>query len=90
MDAVARSANFKGVMIVRDGVSPGSATLSSQITEWRNGGNLDIDGYVNVEGDLYLQGSVGGILPGELLNGIPGLVSVNLWSWRECYDTTCS
>ncbi len=84
------SADYQGVFLVRDAVSPGSVTTESRVTTFNNGGSLDIDGYANVEGDLTLRGSVGGTLPGELLNGIAGLVSVDLWSLRECYDEGCS
>ncbi|HET7480770.1 MAG TPA: hypothetical protein VFJ72_14790 [Rubrobacteraceae bacterium] len=89
LDTSASSASYQGVMIVRDGVSNGTATTESQITTFNNSGSLNIDGYVNVEGDLFLQGSVGGVFPGELLNGIPGVVTVNRWSWRECYAANC-
>lgn len=82
--------DFEGIMIIRDRVSPGRVTVESEIPRFENSGSLDVDGYVNVEGDLFMQGSVGGILPGELLNGVPGLVSVSTWSWRECYNTTCT
>ncbi len=89
LNTISRSANFEGVFIVRDGLSPGSETIDDRVPLFDNGGSLDIDGFVNVEGDIRLQGSVGGILPGELLNGVPGLVSVDLWSLRECYDEGC-
>ena len=79
---------FQGTMIVRDGNDGNNA--ESDIMKFANGGNVNIDGFVNVEGDMKLGGNVGGFLPAEMLNGQPGLFKVNVWSWRECYNTTCS
>jgi type II secretory pathway pseudopilin PulG len=82
--------DFQGVVIVRDSVSPGSATTESQVTKFTKGGNIQLEGFASVEGDMSLSGTVDGILPGPLVNGIPGLFKVSLWSWRECYNTACN
>lgn len=76
--------DFQGVMIVRD-----ANDADGDVLEFDNGGSLNIQGFVNVEGDMSLSGSVNGFLPGNLVNGLPGLIAVNLWSWRECYNPTC-
>jgi Tfp pilus assembly protein PilX len=80
---------FQGVMIVRD---PNDAdnTNEDNVMKYVNGGSFGIQGFVNVEGDISLQGSVNGFNPGVLVNGLPGLVDTSLWSWRECYTVTCS
>lgn len=77
---------FQGAMIVRDENPNGFTTPMT----YRNAGSIDVNGFVNVEGDMFLQGSVTGFLPGSLVNGLPGLIDINLWSWRECYNTACS
>ncbi len=77
---------FQGAMVVRDENPDG---YTSPMT-YRNAGSIDINGFVNVEGDIFLQGSVTGFLPGALVNGLPGLIDINLWSWRECYTQTCN
>lgn len=82
--------DFQGAFIVRDGVNPGSATTESRITKYDNGGSINLQGFMNVEGDISLRGNVDGLLPGDLVNGISGLYSLSLWSWRECYNTSCS
>jgi hypothetical protein len=77
---------FQGAMVVRDENPDG---YTSPMT-YRNAGSIDINGFINVEGDIFLQGSVTGFLPGALVNGLPGLIDINLWSWRECYTATCN
>jgi len=81
--------DFQGAFVVRDGVRLGSATDESQITKYDNGGSINLQGFLNVEGDISLRGNVDGLLPGELVNGINGVYSLTLWSWRECYNSTC-
>lgn len=90
--------DFQGVMIIRDPDDDDNATDTTGIScnatgtvmDFCNGGSLNIEGYVNVEGDMSLGGSVDGFLPAPLVNGVPGLFKVSLWSWRECYNTACS
>jgi hypothetical protein len=66
-------------------VNPGNATTESQVTKFTKGGNIQLEEFASIEGDMSLSGTVDGILPGPLVNGILGL-----WSWRECYNTPCS
>lgn len=77
--------DFQGAMIVRD-----ANDADSDVLEYDNGGSLNVQGFINVEGDISLGGSVNGFLPGDLVNGLPGLIDVKLWSWRECYNTACN
>ena len=77
---------FQGAIVVRDENPDGFSTAMT----YRNAGSIDVNGFVNVEGDMFLQGSVTGFLPGSLVNGLPGLIDINLWSWRECYNIACS
>jgi hypothetical protein len=79
---------FQGTMIVRDGRDDNNA--ESDIMKFDNDGNVNIEGFVNVEGDMILGGNIGGFLPAQMATGLPGLFRVNLWSWRECYSTTCN
>jgi hypothetical protein len=82
--------DFQGAVIVRDSESSGTTTVSSNLTGFNKSGNVQLEGFASVEGDISLAGTVDGILPGPLVNGIPGLFKVSLWSWRECYNTTCN
>lgn len=75
---------LQGVGIVRDGID-----ADSQITEFVHTGGATVQGFVNVEGDMKINGTVGGVLPGVLAGGLPGIYDLNLWSWRECYTPTC-
>lgn len=81
--------NFQGTMIIRD-PNDGDNSVESNVMKYDNGGSINVEGFVNVEGDLSLRGNVDGFLPAELASGLPGLFKVNLWSWRECYNTTCN
>lgn len=75
---------FQGVMIVRDPDDTDTSTM-----EYISTGNPKINGYVNVEGDMQLSGDVNPFLPAILAGGIPNFYVTELWSWRECYTTTC-
>jgi len=90
---------FQGAMIVRDGIDNDTVgatdtincnNTTSSIMYYCSAGNSVVEGYINVEGDLRLAGDVAGILPSELYAGLPGLVKVSRWSWRECYNTSCN
>lgn len=89
---------FQGAMLVRDGIDGDTTGATSAIScnstttsimYFCNNGNVTIEGYVNVEGDMRLGGNISGLLPSELLTGLPSLVKVSLWSWQECYNSTC-
>lgn len=88
LETSSSSEPFQGAMIVRDG-NDGNTT-ESDIMKFDNGGNVNIEGFVNVEGDLKLGGTTDGFLPAEMATGLPGLFRVRLWSWRECYSIDCS
>ena len=81
--------DFQGAFIVRDG-DPTQIGGVEPVMIYNNGGSINVRGFINVEGDINLRGNVDGLLPGELVNGIPGLYSLSRWSWRECYNLTCS
>lgn len=88
LDTNSSGANFEGAMIVRDPDDTDN-NIEANVMKYDNGGSININGFINVEGDIKLRGSVNGFLPGALVNGLPGLIDVSLWSWRECYNTTC-
>jgi hypothetical protein len=81
--------DFQGVIIVRDPVDTDN-TSDSRVMTFNMGGSFNIEGYANIEGDMFLGGSIDGFLPATLVNGVPGLFKVSLWSWRECYTMTCN
>jgi hypothetical protein len=53
-------------------------------------GVVNVEGFVNVEGDMKVGGNISGLWPLEMSTGLPSLVNVSLWSWRECYNTSCN
>lgn len=89
--------DFQGVMIIRDpndtdngsDTTPIGCNDNGTVMDFCNSGSLNLEGYVNIEGDMSLAGSIDGFLPAPLVNGVPGLFRVSQWSWRECFNTTC-
>lgn len=73
---------FDGVISVQDPNNLGTL-------EYRNIGNFTLNGFANVEGSMSVQGSVNPIIGADVLNQ-PGFHDVEVWSWRECYDPTCT
>jgi hypothetical protein len=90
--------DFQGAMIVRDPIEAGNATDNTSITCTDNGAVMDycssgqvrVEGWINVQSDISLAGTADGFLPSEMSTGLSSLVKVSQWSWRECYNTTCS
>jgi hypothetical protein len=89
--------DFQGAMIVRDGINDGAAdntaincTDNGPVMDFCSSGQVDIEGWVNVQSDIKLAGTVDGFLPSEMATGLSSLAKVTQWSWRECYNRTCS
>jgi hypothetical protein len=51
---------------------------------------VDVQGWVNVQSDIKLAGTVDGFLPDEMASGLSSLVKVSQYSWQECYTTNCN
>ena len=88
--------DFQGSMIVRDGIIDGAAdttaincTDSGAVMDFCSSGVVGIQGWVNVQSDIKLAGTVDGFLPSEMATGLSSLVKVTRWSYRECYNTSC-
>ena len=73
---------FDGVISLQDPNNLG-------MLEYTNTGNFTLNGSVNVEGTINVQGSVNPFPGSDVLNG-PGYHDIKLWSWRECYNETCT
>lgn len=73
---------FDGVISIQDPNALGTL-------EYRNNGNFTLNGFVNVDGSMTLAGSVNPLIGNDVLN-MPGYHDIRVWSWRECYNTTCS
>ena len=89
--------NFQGAMIVRDGIIDGAADTtaincndSGAVMDFCSSGSVTIEGWVNVQSDIKLAGTVDGFLPDEMATGLSSLVKVSQYSWRECYTTNCN
>jgi hypothetical protein len=74
-------APFEGIVVVRGGVYEDGDYLGA--------GNSCLKGYANTSGSVDLRGNAS---PANLLDVSTraGFYGVRLWSWRECYSTTCS
>jgi hypothetical protein len=74
---------FGGVIIMRD---PADNGLVFDVR-----GDVGLDGFANVEGGIFVRGSVDSTAGDAVLGERRvGLYTVERWSWRECYNTTCS
>ena len=72
---------LRGVVIIRH-LGPGNEVYTD------TGGNSCMESFVNASGDIKIAGSV---KPATQERGNrPGFYGMRLWSWRECYSTTCS
>lgn len=77
------SANgFNGIIIVTgDGTNTG---------KYDSGGDDTVQGFVIASGDMTIRGSTAPFVVTESFTTRPGFYAVRQWSWRECYNTTCS
>jgi len=77
---------FDGVISVQD---PNNFAATSSPLSYKNVGSFTLNGFVNIEGSMDISGSTNPILGDDILSQ-PGFHTVKLWSWRECYNTTCT
>jgi hypothetical protein len=90
--------DFQGALIVRDPLDAGNDTDTTAINcndtgtrmDYCSAGQVDIQGWVNVQSDIKIAGSVDGWLPSEMSTGLTSIVKVSQYSWRECYNRTCN
>ena len=68
--------DFQGAMIVRDGIIDGAAdttaincTDNGPVMDYCTSGNVTVQGWVNVQSDIKLAGTVDGFLPDEMASG---------------------
>ncbi len=58
---------------------------------YMNSGNHDVQGFVNVEGSMTINGDADSVTADTVLNERrAGFYTMERWSWSECYDTTCN
>jgi hypothetical protein len=74
-------APFEGIVVVRGGVYEDG--------DYSGQGNSCLKGYANTSGMVTLAGNAS---PSNLLDVSTraGFYGVRLWSWRECYNTSCT
>jgi hypothetical protein len=78
--------DFRGAIIIRDPVDGDSI-----VPEYYNKGKFDLQGFVNVEGTITIQGNADSVTPDYVKNvRRAGTYTVERWSWRECYSTACN
>ena len=70
------SPGYQGIFLIRD---PQNNDLL-----YKNAGNFNLEGYVNIEGDMKIRGTVDPFGSEEVANR-PGFHDVDIWSWREVY-----
>jgi hypothetical protein len=76
------SNGFNGVIIITgDGTNTG---------KYDSGGSDVVQGFVIASGDMAIRGSTAPFVVTEGFTTRPGFYAVRQWSWRECYNTTCS
>jgi hypothetical protein len=78
------SNGFRGAVIIHD-PNPTDSTVMTYEAQ----GGTSLEGFVNVEGNMILGGSASPFL-GNGAHALPGFHQVKVWSWRECYNATCT
>lgn len=73
---------FKGIIIIT-----GNGTTTGL---YKSTGSPELDGFVLADGKMTIRGDVGALTVTDAWTNRPGFYGVKLWSWRECYNTTCS
>jgi hypothetical protein len=79
---------YKGIVVLRDQIDDDNVTL-----RYRNQGDISVEGFANVEGDITIDGNVVSNVPDDVTNGVgrrPGFYTLERWSWRECYNAACN
>lgn len=76
---------FRGIVSVQRK----TPLLATEVLTYKDTGSFDLDGFVNIDGKMDLAGSVSPNLGADVLN-MPGFHSVEVWSWRECYNANCT
>jgi hypothetical protein len=81
---------FRGIIIVRQGDFVDDVDEGGEYSD--TGTKTCVEGYANADGRITLGGNVSS---GDVFNIIDptetaGFFRVRLWSWRECYSTTCT
>lgn len=79
------ASRFEGPIVIHRSASTPSGTVLTYTAE----ANSQLDGFTNIEGDLIMGGNSGPFLSSSVLTR-PGYYNVEQWSWRECYNITCS
>jgi hypothetical protein len=75
--------DFGGVIILRD---PANNGLLFEVR-----GNIGMDGFANVEGGIFVRGSIDSTVSSPVIEARrTGLYTMERWSWRECYNITCT
>ena len=79
---MAGTAAFNGIIIITgDGTTTGL---------YKSTGNPELNGFVLADGLMTIRGDAGAITITDDWTNRPGFYGVKLWSWRECYNSTCS
>lgn len=80
LDTSSSSAGYNGVFIVRD-----TDTTDSIVPLYTDTGSFLLQGFVNIDGDMKLNGNVDPSLSADSKKLRSGTYGVQLWSWRELY-----
>ena len=91
---MAGNTTYSGIVLLRDPVD------DTQELEFRNKGNVTLNGFANVDGNIIVSGNAESDVPivesnveENITTGLgqrAGFHIVERWSWRECYRVGCS
>ena len=78
---------LRGTVVVK-GSAPNVGTNGTGLFSYEDTGGACMESFAHASGDMDIGGNPGAVT--QERGNRPGFFGIRLWSWRECYSTTCT